>query len=50
MGRVGVGKGQGRDFCTLEKPLPMRGVKGTDKNKISSMYNIYLSKNKGFPI
>jgi len=27
---VGVdeGKGQGRDFCTLDKPLPLAGVRG----------------------
>jgi len=28
MGRVSGGKGQGRDSCTLEKPLPLVGVKG----------------------
>jgi hypothetical protein len=30
MGRVSEGKGQGRDFHTLEKPLPLAGVKGID--------------------
>jgi hypothetical protein len=49
MGRVSVGKGLGKDFCTLEKPSPMRGVKGTDEDKISFMYNIYLAKNNSFP-
>ena len=30
MGRVSEGKGQGRDFHTLEKTLPLVGVKGID--------------------
>jgi hypothetical protein len=33
MGRVSEGMGQGRDFCTLEKPLPLAGVKGIHKDK-----------------
>ena len=28
MGRVSKGKGQGRDSCTLDKPLPLAGVRG----------------------
>jgi hypothetical protein len=28
LGRVSEGKGQGRDFCTLDKPLPLAGVRG----------------------
>jgi len=30
MGRISEGKGQGKDFHTLEKPLPLVGVKGID--------------------
>jgi len=30
MGRVSEGKGQGKNFHTLEKPLPLVGVKGID--------------------
>jgi hypothetical protein len=44
MGRVSEGKGQGTDFCTLGKPLPMEGVKGTDKDKKSFIYYIYQCK------
>ena len=33
MGRVSEGKGQGRDFYTLAKPLPLGGVKGIYKDK-----------------
>jgi len=32
-GRVSGGKGQGRDFHTLEKPLPLAGVKGIDQQE-----------------
>ena len=28
MGRVSEGKGQGSDSCTLDKPLPLAGVRG----------------------
>jgi len=28
MGRISGGKGQGRDSCTLDKPLPLAGVRG----------------------
>jgi hypothetical protein len=33
MGRVSEGKGQGSDFYTLEKPLPLAGIKGIYKEK-----------------
>jgi hypothetical protein len=52
MGRVSEGMGQGRDFCTLEKPLPLAGVKGIHKDKkkryISHLFtykNIFLFNN-----
>jgi hypothetical protein len=44
MGRVSEGMGQGRDFCTLEKPLPLAGVKGIHKDKKKDIYHIYLPK------
>ena len=33
MGRVSKGKGLGKDFHTLAKPLPLAGVKGIYKDK-----------------
>jgi hypothetical protein len=34
MGRISWGKGMGKDFGTLDKPLPLAGVKGIYKDKI----------------
>jgi len=44
MGRVSEGKGQGKDFHTLEKPLPLVGVKGIDWRKNRYITFIYLQK------
>ena len=33
MGRVSGGKGQGKDFYTLAKPIPWAGVRGIYKDK-----------------
>ena len=42
MGRVSEDKGQGRDFCTLEKPLPLAGVRGIYKDQNICITHIYL--------
>ena len=42
MDRVSGGKGQGRTFYTLAKPLPLGGVKGIGKDKNVFINYIYL--------
>jgi len=39
-GRVSWGKGKGWNLCTLEKPLPLAGVKGIHKAKNSAYINL----------
>jgi hypothetical protein len=46
MGRVSWGKGMGKDFGTLDKPLPLAGVKGIYKDKNICKCHIYLLKIK----
>jgi hypothetical protein len=50
MGRVSGGKGQGRNFHTLEKPLPLAGVKGIDWQKKIIIYHIFLSTKTYFSL
>jgi hypothetical protein len=50
MGRVSWGKGMGKDFGTLDKPLPLAGVKGIYKAKNICKCHIYLLKIKKFSI
>jgi len=46
--RVSEGKGRGWDFCTLEKPVPLAGVKGFCKSKNIFIYHKYLPKKVHF--